>query len=59
MDNNVALGPLTTKKRLNEIEDLVEVTKEGAKFYGERPSGFNKGFSMNQLFLIMYLIILL
>ncbi len=47
MDNNVALGPLTTKKRLNEIEDLVEVTKkEGAKVLcgGKRPSGFNKGF---------------
>ena len=47
MDNDVALGPLTTKKRLNEIEDLVEVTKkEGAKVLcgGKRPSGFNKGF---------------
>ena len=47
MDENVQLGPLTTKKRLNEIEELVEKTKkEGAKVLlgGKRPSGFNKGF---------------
>ena len=34
-------------KRLNEIEELVEKTKqEGAKVLlgGKRPSGFNKGF---------------
>ena len=31
MDPNVQLGPLTTKKRLNELEELVETTKkEGA-----------------------------
>ena len=32
----VSLGPLTTKKRLDEIEELVEITKkEGAKvLYG-------------------------
>ena len=32
MDPDVQLGPITTKKRLNEIEQLVETTKkEGAK----------------------------
>ncbi len=47
MDENVQLGPLTTKKRLNEIEQLVETTKEeGAKVLmgGRRPAGFNKGY---------------
>ena len=47
MDPNTQLGPLTTKKRLNEVEELVEKTKlEGAKVLlgGKRPSGFNKGF---------------
>ncbi len=47
MDPTVQLGPITTKKRLNEIEDLVETTKkEGAKVLlgGKRPKGFNKGF---------------
>ena len=47
MDPTVQLGPLTTKKRLNEIEDLVETTKkEGAKVLlgGKRPKGFNKGY---------------
>ena len=47
MDPNVQLGPLTTKKRLNELEELVETTKkEGAKVLlgGKRPAGFNKGF---------------
>ncbi len=47
MDPSVQLGPLTTKKRLNEIEELVEITKkEGAKVLtgGKRPQGFNKGF---------------
>jgi len=47
MDPATQLGPLTTKKRLNEIEELVEKTKqEGAKVLlgGKRPSGFNKGF---------------
>ena len=41
------LGPLTTKKRLDEIELLVEKTKsEGAKvlYGGKRPSGYNKGY---------------
>ena len=47
MDPNTQLGPLTTQKRLNEVEALVEKTKkEGAKVLlgGKRPAGFNKGF---------------
>jgi len=47
MDKNIHLGPITTKKRLEEIEKLVEITKkEGAKILcgGKRPSGFNKGY---------------
>jgi len=46
-DEGVQLGPITTKKRLEEIEKLVEDTKkEGAKILcgGKRPSGFNKGY---------------
>ena len=41
------LGPLTTEKRLNEVEELVEKTKqEGANVLlgGKRPAGFNKVF---------------
>ena len=47
MDPSTQLGPLTTQKRLNEVETLVEKTKkEGAKLLlgGKRPAGFNKGF---------------
>ena len=34
MDKDTVLGPLTTKKRLDEIVDLVEITKkEGAKLF--------------------------
>ena len=47
MDKEIQLGPITTKKRLEEIEQLVETTKkEGAKILcgGKRPSGFNKGY---------------
>ena len=47
LDEDTILGPLTTQKRLNEIEELVDITKkEGAKilYGGKRPSGFNKGF---------------
>jgi len=47
MTEGVQLGPLTTKKRLQEVEDLVEITKkEGAKVLcgGQKPSGFNKGY---------------
>jgi len=47
MNKDVQLGPITTKKRLDEVEKLVEITKkEGAKILcgGKRPSGFNKGY---------------
>ena len=47
LDKGVELGPMTTKKRLDELEELVEVTKkEGANILcgGKRPSGFNKGY---------------
>ena len=47
MNESTILGPLTTKKRLEELEELVEKTKkEGAKvlYGGKRPAGFNKGF---------------
>ena len=47
MEKDVNLGPLTTKKRLEEIEQLVETTKkEGGRVLsgGKRPSGFNKGY---------------
>ncbi len=47
MDKDTILGPLTTEKRLNEVEALVETTKkEGAKVLcgGKRPAGFNKGY---------------
>ena len=47
LDPETQLGPLTTKKRLNEVEELVETTKkEGAKVLlgGKRPPEFNKGF---------------
>ena len=47
MDEGVQLGPLTTDKRLAEIEELVETTNnEGAEVLlgGKRPAGFNKGY---------------
>ena len=47
LEDGVQLGPMTTAKRLSEIEELVETTKkEGAKVLlgGKRPSGFNKGY---------------
>ena len=47
LEKGVQLGPLTTKKRLEEVEQLVEETKkEGAKVLcgGQRPAGFNKGY---------------
>ena len=47
LDEGVQLGPMTTAKRLSEIEELVEITKkEGAKVLlgGKRPSGFIKGY---------------
>ena len=47
MSKDTILGPLTTKKRLEEVESLVETTKkEGAKVLcgGKKPAGFNKGY---------------
>ena len=47
MEKSTILGPLTTKKRLEEIETLVETTKkEGAKILcgGKKPADFNKGY---------------
>jgi succinate-semialdehyde dehydrogenase / glutarate-semialdehyde dehydrogenase len=47
MDKNINLGPITTKKRLEEIEKLVEETKqEGATILcgGKKPPNFNKGY---------------
>ena len=47
MEQDTILGPLTTKKRLEEVESLVEVTKnEGATILsgGKKPAGFNKGY---------------
>jgi len=47
LNEGVQLGPMTTKKRLEEIEKLVETTKkEGAKVLcgGQKPAGFNKGY---------------
>ena len=47
LESKTVLGPLTTGKRLSEIETLVETTKkEGAKVLcgGKRPAGFNKGY---------------
>ncbi len=47
MDKDTILGPLTTEKRLLEVEALAEKTKqEGAKVLcgGKRPAGFNKGY---------------
>ncbi len=60
MDPDVQLGPLTTKKRLNEVEELVETTKkEGAKVLmgGKRPAGFNKGFYYEPTFTIIPLVL--
>ena len=47
MNKDTVLGPLTTKKRLEELEALVETTKkEGANILcgGKKPAGFNKGY---------------
>ena len=47
LNNDTNLGPLTTKKRLDELELLVEKTKkEGATVLcgGQRPPEFNKGY---------------
>jgi len=47
LDQDTNLGPLTTKKRLKELETLVEKTKaEGGTILcgGKKPAAFNKGF---------------
>ena len=47
IEKDTILGPLTTRKRLDEIEKLVDLTKkEGAKVLcgGKKPAGFNKGY---------------
>src|SRR5215471_11128760 len=47
MTPGVDVGPLTTKRRLEAIEDLVSDTKaRGAQLLhgGKRPAGFNRGF---------------
>ena len=47
LDQGINLGPLATKKRLNELETLVEKTKaEGGTILcgGKKPAAFNKGF---------------
>ncbi len=47
LEKDVQLGPITTKKRLEEIEKLVEETKkEGGKLLcgGKRAADFNKGY---------------
>ena len=47
LDQDVQLGPLTTAKRLSEVDALVEKTKKGSAkvlLGGKRPSGFNKRY---------------
>ena len=47
MEPDTELGPMTTKDRLEAIEELVEASvKEGAKLLtgGKRPAGFNRGY---------------
>ena len=47
LNKDTDLGPLTTEKRLKEVEELVDITKkEGGKVLlgGKRPAGFNKGY---------------
>ena len=47
IEKDTDLGPITTKKRLGEIEELVEITKkEGAVILcgGKRPANYNKGY---------------
>ena len=47
LDEGVDMGPLATRKRLEEIEKLVEDTRaEGATLLagGKRAAGFNRGF---------------
>ena len=47
INKDTDLGPITTEKRINEIEELVRLTeKEGAKILcgGKRSAKFNKGY---------------
>src|SRR6056300_372023 len=47
INKDTDLGPITTEKRINEIEELVRTTeKEGAKILcgGKRSAKFNKGY---------------
>ena len=46
MDKDTILGPLTTRKRLDELEAFVEKTKRGAKIlYGrKKPQVLTKVF---------------
>ena len=47
INKDTDLGPITTEKRINEIEELVRLTeKEGAKILcgGKRSANFNKGY---------------
>ena len=56
MDPDTQLGPLTTQKRLNEIETLVEKTKQKElKFFWveKDQQDLIKGFFMSQQFLMM------
>ena len=61
MDEDTILGPLTTQKRLNEIEELVDITKkEGVKYYmvEKDPQVLIKAFFMNLQFLTILKIII-
>ena len=54
MEKDVNLGPLTTKKRLEEIEQLVETTKKRAEEYSlavKDHLDLIKDTTMSQLFL--------
>lgn len=47
LEDGVDMGPVATRRRLDDIEKLVEDTKaEGANLLagGRRPAGFNRGF---------------
>jgi len=47
LDEGVDMGPLATRRRLDDIEKLVEDTRaEGATLLagGKRPAGFNRGY---------------
>jgi len=47
IEKDTEIGPITTEKRINEIEELVRLTeKEGAKILcgGKKSANFNKGY---------------